>query len=542
LAVAMVTIVISMGLFWMLTFSFQLSTFVLNTATFVGMGLAIDYSLLIVSRYREERRRGLTEPAAIATAVRTAGRTVLFSAICVAVALMALFVVPFPFFASLAIGAIATTLFAAVCAVTIVPALITLQGPRLDRLRIFGMKWSENLSQESAFWRRTATRVMNRPVIVSVVVLALLMLMGLPSLGMKLRLQDEQVLPPSAASAQVLHTIEEQFPIAAGEAQAIKVVADGIGNPRTRSAQLDRYAQKLSALPHVASVNSLTGLYVHGAMVSVPAPASARFATDDATYLSIIPNTDGYSPYGADLVRAVRAAPAPFRVLVGGTPAVAVDTFDRLDNALPWAIAVLGVSMFILLFLLTGSVLLPLGAIVLTTLSLTATFGALVYIFQNGHLQWLIGSFTATGATIWTVPIILFSMAFGLSMDYQVFIMSRIKEERDQGKDNTTAVIDGLARTGRVVTSAALVISTVCAVWITSGIGYMKAFGLGIPLAIILDATLVRGTLLPSLMKLLSEANWWAPTPLRKVHDRIGIKESIELPSPQPEPEAATAG
>ncbi|SDZ46650.1 putative drug exporter of the RND superfamily [Amycolatopsis xylanica] len=528
LAVATVTIVGSMGIFWALTFGFDLSNFVLNTATFVGMGLAIDYSLLIVSRFREERRRDLSDAEAIRATVRTAGRTVVFSAVCVAVAFCALLVVPFPFFASLAIGGIATTLFAAAAAITIVPALIMVLGPRLEKLRVPGLK-QRDMSEESHFWRRIATWVMRRPVLVSTVVLAVLVLMGLPALGMNLRLQDEQVLPPSAGSAQVVQVVRQEF--GTKESEAIRVVAPGTGDPARLTGEISGYAKQLSTLPDVARVDSLAGSFAGGALVAGPTPESQRFAAKDGTHLAVIPGVDGHSSAGAELVRAVRAAQAPFPVLVGGAPAVAVDTFDRLGDALPLAIIVLVLSMFVLLFLLTGSVLLPIKAIALTTLSLTATFGALVFIFQDGHLRWLIGDFTVTGAIIWTVPIILFAMAFGLSMDYQVFIMSRIKEEKDRGKDNDTAVVDGLARTGRVVTYAALVISTVCAVWVTSGIGYMKSFGIGIPLAIILDATIVRGTLLPAFMKLLGNANWWAPRPLRLLHARFGLHEHVEAPA-----------
>lgn len=530
LSVAIVCITLSMGLFWLLTFAMDLSNFVLNTATFVGLGLAIDYSLLIVSRFREEHGRGVDRETALRNTLNTAGRTVVFSAVCVVVTLSALFAVPFPFFASMALGGIGTTVFAALAAITLVPALIGMFGKRVDTLHLPFMKGRvREISAESEFWRRQSYRVMKRPALVSVLVLGFLVLLGLPALDMKLRLQDEQVLPPSAGSARVAKIVNEEF--STKQAQALKVVVEGDAPAADRTEALGTYAAKLSTLPHAERVDCPAGSYQDGRRVSPPTAVSTQFTGETSSYLLVIPEKDALAAPSEQLVRDVRALPAPYgKVLVGGPSATSVDTFDKLTDALPLAIGLLAASMFVLLFLLTGSVLLPIKAIALTLLSLTATFGVLVYIFQDGHLKWLVGDFTATGATIWTVPVILFAMAFGLSMDYQVFIMSRIKEEHDKGKDNATAVADALARTGRVVTYAAVMISLVCAVWVTSKIGYMKAFGVGIPLAILMDALIVRGALLPAFMKLLGDANWWAPGPLRRLHDRFGLREESGTP------------
>ena len=248
----------------------------------------------------------------------------------------------------------------------------------------------------------------------------------------------------------------------------------------------------------------------------------------------MIPTVDGYSQQGEDLVRDVRDAERPFPVSVGGTPAVSVDTFDAVYQTLPIFLVVLAVGMFVLLFLLTGSLLLPVLAMLLSLLSLTATFGALVFIFQEGHLQSIVGDFNVTGAITWTVPILVFALGFGLSMDYQVFLLSRIREEYDRTGDNTAAIAMGIERIGRVVTYAALPNSIVFFVWITSGISYMKAIGVGMPIAILMDATLIRGLLLPALMRLAGDANWYAPAPLRRLHARFGLREHAEPAASEP--------
>src|SRR5918993_615208 len=409
LAVAFVTMLLAMLLMFLLTLFTEPSSFVTNITVFLGLGLAIDYSLLMVSRYREELRRGRAMPDAIRAMLRTSGRTVVFSAVTVAV-----------------------------------------------------------------------------------VVIAVLLLLGAPALGLKLRLPDEQILPKDAQAAQVATAVRTEF--ASREQDAVQVVAEGVGD--------------------------------------APAgEASRRFATQDATFLTVIPTVDGYSQEGEDLVRAVRDTERPFPVTVGGTPAVSVDTFDAIYDTLPVFLVVLAVGMFILLFLLTGSLLLPVLAMLLSLLSLTATFGALVFIFQDGNLQSVVGDFNVTGAITWTVPILVFALGFGLSMDYQVFLLSRIREEYERSGDNTASVAVGIERVGRVVTYAAALISIVFLVWVTSGISYMKAIGVGMPIAILMDATLIRGALLPALMRLAGDANWSAPGPLRRLHARLGLREHAE-PAP----------
>jgi len=538
LAVAFATMLMTLLALWAVTFFVDSSIFVINVATFLGLGLAVDYSLLIVSRYREELRRGLAMPDAIRVTMQTAGRTVLFSAVIVAAALSAVLVLPFTIFTSATASAVSTALLCALSSLIMVPALLVILGPRIDRLRLIRRTERPAAAAENGFWHRLAMFVMRRPIPVAVLVLAFLVLLGLPAKDINLRLPDEQVLPKSAEAAKTAQIMRTEFNTQ--EQQVIQVVALDVGDPVARGAQIADYARRLSALPDVARVDALTGSYVKGQQAAPPQPASIRFRAENATYLNVVPAVDGYSDKGADLVRSVRATSSPFpNVLVGGAPAVQVDTFDKLAERIPYALIILVVSMYVLLFLLTGSVLLPVIAMVLTILSLSATFGALVFVFQEGNLQGLFGDFIVTGAITWTVPIMLFALAFGLSMDYQVFMLSRFREEYDRLGDNTSAVATGLERTGRVVTYAAVCISLVFLAWITSGLSYTKALGLGLPLAVLVDATLVRGALLPAFMKLTGRANWWAPGVLRRVHARFGIREAAEASQPSRSSEEA---
>ncbi|MGW6704462.1 MMPL family transporter [Streptomyces sp. NPDC054956] len=528
LAVAFSAMLLSMGVLFGVTIFSETSSMVMSTTTFLGLGLGIDYSLLFVTRYREELKRGREINEAIRTTMNTAGRTVLFSALTVAVAFLGLFALPFTMLRSLAIGCISTALLAALSTIVLLPALLKWMGPRIDKWQI--IKRKENPAKDGGgFWHSTSTAVMKRPVLVSVVILGFVVLLGLPALNMNARLPDESVLPTDAKSAVVAQQLKADFD--SREQQPLQIVSVGSGDPKAKSAEIGSYAEQLSALPNVTRVDALTGSYAGGKLVAPATEANNRFGAADSTYLNLIPSVDPLGDEGAELVHDVREAKAPFDVKVGGPAAVSVDTFDTLSDTLPIAAAVLFVGMFILLFLLTGSVLLPIKAMILTGLSLTATFGALVFIFQEGNLTWLVGDFIVTGAITWTVPIMLFVVGFALSMDYEVFMLSRIKEEYDLTGDNELAVASGLERVGKVVTYAALMLSLVFLVLVTSGISYMKAIGLGLGLAIIMDATLIRGALLPATMKLMGRANWWAPGPLRKLHERFGIHEGDEPPA-----------
>jgi putative drug exporter of the RND superfamily len=500
----------------------EVSIFALNLTTGLGLGLAIDYSLFIVSRYREELHNGLAPHNAVVRTVQTAGKTVSFSALTVAVALAALLVFPLAFLRSFAYAGIGVALLAGVGAVVSLPALLAVLGPRVNSLRLLRR---DPKPVGEGVWHRIAMIVMRRPVPIAVAIIALLILLGLPFLRIQFGLPDDRVLPSSASSRQVQDDIRTRF--VSNEALTLQVVATHIGDPGARADEIDRYAVALSRAPGAARVDSLTGSYIKGQQVAGPGPITARFAARDATWLSVVPSVEPYSDAGERLAKSVRNTSAPFPVLVGGNAAELVDSKASLFSRLPLAAGLIALATFVLLFLMFGSILVPIKALVLNVLSLSATFGALVWIFQDGHLSGVL-DFTPTGTLPATVPLLLFCLAFGLSMDYEVFLLSRIKEEHDRTGDNTRSVAVGLERTGRIVTAAAVLISVVFIAFATSGVSFIKIFGLGLTIAVLMDAFVIRATLVPAFMRIAGEANWWAPKWMRRLHDRIGISETEE--------------
>jgi len=516
----------------------EVSVYSLNLTTAMGLGLAIDYSLFIVSRYREEVRAGATSYDAVVRTVRTAGRTVTFSALTVAVSLAALLVFPLAFLRSFAYAGIAVVVMAGVASVVVLPAMLAALGPRVEKWVLWRHK---HAVEGEGMWHRIAVFVMRRPLPVAIVVTGLLLLLGLPFLGLRLGLPDDRSLPKDAASRQVTEQIRRDY--TSQESSALSVVLPG-ADP-TAATEISSYAATLSAIDGVARVDATTGSYINGTRVFPGTPASARFrgAEGAGTYLSVVPAVDPLSEAGERLAADVRAAPtgpgaAPTGLgaaLVAGPSAELVDTKDSITSRIPLAGLLIAASTFVVLFLSFGSLLVPAKAVVLNLLSLTATFGAMVWIFQEGHLTGLL-DVTATGSLTATMPILMFCIAFGLSMDYEVFLLSRIKEEHDRSGDNTRSVALGLERTGRIVTAAALLISVIFAAFaLTSGVSFMKLFGVGLTMAVIMDATLIRGALVPAFMKLAGEANWWAPGPLKRFYDRFGIAEHDELPDLVPD-------
>ncbi len=378
---------------------------------------------------------------------------------------------------------------------------------------------------------------MRRPWPIAIGVVAVLVLLGTPFLGARFGLPDDRVLPESATSRQVQDQIRENF--TSLEASALSVVAIGTDPAGAeRDAAVDRYAAALSSIDGVARVDAATGSYQDGEQVFEPTAASVRFVGEEGTWLSVVPSIEPISEDGEQLVVDVRSTPAPFETVVAGPSAELVDTKAAITTRLPLALAIIALVTFALLFLMTGSVLVPLKAIVLNLLSLTATFGAMAWIFQDGNLSELLG-FTATGTLDTTMPILMFCIAFGLSMDYEVFLLSRIKEEYDRTGDNRASVAIGLERTGRIVTAAAAILAVVFVAFATSGITFIKMFGVGMALAVIMDATLIRAALVPAFMRLAGAANWWAPAPLRRLHERIGFREASDVPVLVEVPEAA---
>jgi RND superfamily putative drug exporter len=499
----------------------EVSIYALSLTTAMGLGLAIDYSLFIVSRYREEVANGLSSDDAVRRTVVTAGRTVTFSALTVAASLGALLVFPLAFLRSFAYAGIAVVAMATVGAVVVLPALLSLLGPRVDRFVLWRHKPAV---VGTGMWHRIAVFVMRRPWPIALGVVAILLVLGLPFTGMKLGLPDDRVLPKDAPSRQVSEIIRRDY--ASAEASPVNIVPRGRFDPKTRSADIAQYATGLSLLPGVARVDARTGSYAAGGQVFPATPVSQRFYAPDGTYLSVVPAIEPLSAEGEALVARIRSSRSPLGdVIVGGASAELVDSKASIAGRIPLAAGLIALFTFVVLFLSFGSLLVPLKAVVLNLLSLTATFGAMVWIFQEGHLSGLL-DFTATGTLTASMPILMFCIAFGLSMDYEVFLLSRIKEEHDAGRSNTDSVALGLERTGRIVTAAALLIALVFAAFaLTSGISFMIMFGVGLTMAVVMDATLIRAALVPAFMKLAGEANWWAPGPLRRFYDRYGISE-----------------
>jgi putative drug exporter of the RND superfamily len=531
----------------------DVSVFALSMVTAMGLGLAIDYSLFIVSRFREELRNGLDTEAALVKTMNTAGRTVIFSGITVAVSLAALLVFPLYFFKSFGYAGIGVVFTAVVGAVVFLPAMLAALGPRVNwSPRFLWMRklrdWQDQHHKDvgEGFWHRLAVFVMRRPVTVAVSVVILLLALGYPFLHVNLGLPDERVLPPGAETRQVHDTIRAEF--SSEEVNSIRVVAPNIGDPRARAAEIGAYAAAISKFDGVAQVDSLAGQFSDGALAVPPTPFSARFASADSTWFQVNPSVDPFSIDAENLATDIREGDKPFDVLVGGSPAQLVDAKDALFSRLPYALAIIAVATFVMLFLAFGSILVPLKALVLNLLSLTATFGAMVWIFQDGHLSGVL-DFTATGILDISSPILMFCIAFGLSMDFEVFMLSRIKEEYDKTGDNEHSVAVGLERTGRIVTAAAVLISVTFLLFGTSQIRFIKLFGIGMALAVLMDAFVIRGTLVPAFMRLAGNANWWLPSFLRPVYERLQISE-VEEPDtviskprarPRPKPKAKTA-
>ena len=498
----------------------DVSIYAVNLTTALGLGLAIDYSLFIISRFREELHAGNSVEESIIRTVNTAGRTVLISALTVAVSLSALLVFPLYFLRSFAYSGIAVVLLALAGSILSLPALLAVLGHRIDSVRI-GRRRAVRAEHDGA-WHRIATLVMRRPIPIAATVVVFLIILGAPFLRVSFGIPDDRVLPESAGSRQASEILRAEF--SGNAAESFGVVADGVGSERLDD--IASAAATLSTADGVDRVDSAAGTFVDGQLATTN-PGDASFIATDGTaitWMSVVPDFPVVSPEGERLVKDIRNLDLPFEVAVEGQAAGLVDSKAAIGDALPWAIAIIVIATFVLLFLMAGSLLVPVKALVLNLLSLTATFGAMVWIFQDGNLSDLLG-FTATGTLDISMPILMFCIAFGLSMDYEVFLLSRIKEEYDRVGDNDSAVALGLERTGSIITAAALLLSITFFAFGTSGVSFIKMFGIGLGLAVLMDATIVRAFLVPAFMRLAGDANWWAPAPLRRFHNRFGLKE-----------------
>lgn len=528
--VGVMAILGAMSVLRLITGFTEVSIFALNITTALGLALAIDYTLLILSRYRDEIAGGAEPAAALIRTMNTAGRTVLFSAVTVALSLAALMLFPMYFLKSFAYSGIATVAFAAGAAVIVTPAAIVALGDRLDSFdirrllrRIMGRPEPPAKPVQRQFWYRSTKFVMRRPILIGTAIVAFLIFLGLPFLRIEFGNPDDRVLPKAASAHQVGDQLRNDFAsnFNTGVSIVVPEAADAV------IADLDRYAADLSRVPDVSLVSAPTATFVGG--IKVGPPSAPAGIAEGSAYLSVRSTAALFSEESKIQLDRLRAVPEPGgrAVLFGGGAQVNRDSVAAITSRLPLVLGLIGVITLVLLFLLTGSVILPLKAIVLNLLSLSAAFGALVWIFQEGHLGAL--GTTPTGTIEANMPVLLFCVAFGLSMDYEVFLLARIREYWLQSAgtraDSDEAVALGLARTGRVVTAAALIMSIAFAALITAQVAFMRIFGLGLTLAVLVDATLVRMALLPSFMRLMGRWNWWAPAPLARLHQRIGISE-----------------
>lgn len=508
LAIGALSIAGSLGLLALLSDITPVSSYALNVTTLLGLALAIDYSLLVLTRFREERTRAATIDAAIIKSVRTAGRTVIFSATTVALSVLALLAFPMMFLRSIAYACVGVILLATVCAVVVLPAMLRILGSRIDSLnvgrairRLIGRGApAEARAEEDGFWFRSSRLVMRRPVAMGGAVLILALVLAAPFSAIRLNFLDDRSLPTTIESRSVGDAVRSKFP--AQSTGAMDVVLEASAD----ADQLDSYALALSRLPHVVAVKLPTANYVDGHRIGERPVPNANGA-----YLTVLPDVDPYGDAAHRLLDQVRQTQSPGTAHVGGLTAENFDTKDALLERVPLAAALIAVAMLGVLFAFTVSVVLPLKALVLNIISLSATLGAMVFIFQEGHLKWLVGDFTVTGTLPTPTPILIICLAFGLSMDYEVFLLSRITEEYRAHGDTNLAVTSGLQRVGPIVTAAALIMSIMFMAMATSQVSFIKSLGLGLTLAVLFDATLVRAILMPAAMKLMGRANWWAP-------------------------------
>jgi uncharacterized membrane protein YdfJ with MMPL/SSD domain len=508
----------------LLTLVTGVSVFSLNITTILGLGLGIDYGLFLVTRFREELIQQGTVEDAVARTVATAGRTVLVSGVTVAIVLASLMLFPETILRSIGYGGVATVLVDMLAALTVLPALLAVLGPKVNSLRIRRSVQRPPAAEASGGWYRLAHSVMRRPVLYAVPIVVLLLGLGSPFLHVVWGGVDATVLPASAAPRIVTEALNTDFPgNPTAPIEAVVQFRGPITGSPSRTAELASYANRLDHVPGVTAAQ-VTGL-------------RGDIARIDLSY-----GPGPYTPQARAIAGNVRgvAAPPGATVLVGGQTAALSDELSSLGHTLPWMALTLVLATFVLLFLAFGSLVLPLQAIVMNILSLSAMYGVVTWIFADGHLSGLLG-FTSNGTISPTIPILMFAIMFGLSMDYEVFLLSRIRERYVATGDNTAAIASGLQSTGGVITSAALLLVIVIGTFSISSITFIKLLGVGLIVALILDATLIRLLLVPATMRLLGNANWWAPAPLRRLYARHGIREDdgpgpAEVAEPEPEP------
>jgi RND superfamily putative drug exporter len=531
MAVGVIAIMGSMAVLRAVTLVTDVSIYALNLTIAMGLALAIDYTLLIINRYRDELADGTPREAALVRTMAFAGRTVLFSATIVALSTAPMMLFPMYFLKSFAYAGIGVVVFAAFAAVVVTPAVIALLGDRLDSLDVRRLirrllRRPEPVPRpiERTFWYRSTKMVMRRTIPISLALIVVLLLLGAPFLSVRWGFPDDRVLPTSAPAHQVGDDLRTNFATDFAT-NVVVVIPDATGiNPT----DLGRYAAELSQVPDVRAVSSPVGTFLRGRAAGPPfAPAAMADGSAFLTVDSVAPLFSRMSEEQLGKLHAV-APPDGRQVQLTGIAQTNRDIVAAITSRLPLVLITIAAISYMLLFLLTGSVVLPLKALVLNVLSLTATFGALVWIFQDGYLGAL--GTTATGTLAANMPVLVFCIAFGLSMDYEVFLLSRIHEywrnSEQTRADNDESVALGLAHTGRVVTAAAVVMSISFAALVAAQVSFMRMIGVGLTIAVLIDATLVRMVLVPAFMHVMGRANWWAPKLLVPLYNRFGMSES----------------
>ena len=569
LLVALLAIPTTLALVYVVGQQVELSIYVQNVSTMLGLALAIDYSLFMTSRFREELRKGRTVGAAVEIAVATSGKAVTFSGLAVATGLAGLLAFSSPALRSFGIGGMLTVVASLFFALTFLPSLLGMLGPRVNMLSVStlidAVRWIlrrpprvTDPATAVSRWERIANAVMARPILVLVPTLIVLILAGLPFLALKQGIPDAFTLPPGLESREAAVALQTEFE--PGTTSPIIVLADVTGDPASESnvQALSAYAERLAAIDGIERVESpfsgivdpATGRPIPPAQLAAlygtpeaswPAPLASlwnRYVHGSSVRFDAISPLLASSPEGTSVIPQVRAVDpgAGISVSVGGFAAAGYDFLESQSARIPIAIAVVIIAMGAILFLLFGSVVLPAKAILMTLLSISASFGALVWIFQEGNLSdWL--GFTSPGFTIAGNPIIMFSVLFGLSMDYEVLLLSRVQEAYRRGGDNRAAVAEGLARTAGVITGAALIMVSVFAAFALAQTITIKSIGVGMAIAVLVDATIVRVLLVPATMRLLGHWNWWAPSFMSRIADRVGfshVEDEATVPTDEP--------
>ena len=462
----------------------SVSIYALNLTTGMGLGLGIDYALLMVNRFREELHHGKNVEDSIITTLKTAGKTVFYSGLTVLVTLLSLTFFPLPFLKSFGYAGVSVVALAVIGALFGLPPILAMVGSKVDKGVI---RKSAITPKEDGRWAQTARMVMKRPVAVVLLALIVLGLFASPIKDIAFSQGDSRILPASNPAAIATAVQASRFAGQTGNPIEI-IVINGAG----RDAEIAAYAAK---------VEKVSGV------VTVAPPQTYKSDVRIVAFESMLPRT----PQAQKMIHEIRAIAAPQGTLIGGVAADYTDSQDGIAHTLPWALGWIAVSVLILIFIFTGSIILPIKAVILNFLSLGATMGVLTWVFIDGHLQWLVGTFTVTGTLDTSIGILISVVVFGLSMDYELFLLSRIREEHLAGKTNVEAVATGLQRSARIITAAALLLAVVFAAFVTSGVTSIKSMGFGVALAVILDATIVRALLVPALMRLFGERNWWAP-------------------------------